>query len=311
MTLRPYSYVWMGIVRARFALAAVGVATVVRGALPLQNLPGKTAVALGHLGDLFLILSVASTFVIWARLGREILYRAHDVSVSDNIRQRRLRTQIDFIYRIVLLAIAVVGISTFLMTFEGARRIGASLIASAGIAGVVLGFAAQKSLGNLVAGFQIAFTQPMRLDDVVIVEKEWGRIEEITLTYVVVRLWDLRRLITPLNYFIEKPFENWTRLSADILAYFYLYVDYSTPIEDVRQALERETKKSSFWDKKVCLLQVTDFTEHNVQLRVLVSARNASDAFDLRCELRESLLKYFQRELPILFPKNRMELLHA
>jgi small-conductance mechanosensitive channel len=237
-------------------------------------------------------------------VAKEGMYFLFDTSLADNIRQRRLRTQIDFLYRITLLIITVVGLASILMTFDGARRLGTSLIASAGLASVVIGFAAQRSLSNLIAGFQIAFTQPIRLDDVVIVEKEWGRVEEITLTYVVVRLWDLRRMILPLNYFIEKPFENWTRISADILGYFYLYADYTVSTEMLRTELEKLAQQSPLWDRRTCLLQVTDFTEQTVQLRILVSARNASDAFDLRCYLREGLLQFLQ---PSAFPKRRFE----
>jgi small-conductance mechanosensitive channel len=185
--------------------------------------------------------------------------------------------------------------------------LGASLLASAGIASVVIGFAAQKSLSNLIAGFQIAFTQPLRLDDVVIVEKEWGRVEEITLTYVVVRIWDLRRLVLPITYFIEKPFENWTRTSSDILGTVFLYADYSANVEAVRNELTRVLKGAPLWDGKVGLLQVTNTSEKTIELRALMSARDASDAFDLRCLVRESLVAFLQRETPQALPKNRVD----
>jgi len=170
---------------------------------------------------------------------------------------------------------------------------------------VVAAFAAQKSLGNFFAGFQIAFTQPIRLDDVVIVEGEWGRIEEINLTYVVVKIWDLRRLVLPITYFTEKPFQNWTRTSADLLGYIYFYADYSMPVEPLRQELHRILDASPLWDRKVCSLQVTDLSEKTMQIRALMSASNASKQFDLRCEVREKLVAFVQENYSSSFPRLR------
>jgi small-conductance mechanosensitive channel len=168
-----------------------------------------------------------------------------------------------------------------------------------------LGFAAQRSIATLLAGFQIALTQPIRVDDVVIVENEWGRIEEITLTYVVVRIWDLRRLILPITYFIEKPFQNWTRSSAEILGTVFLHVDYSVPVNELRGELTRILHSSSLWDGKVNVLQVTDSKEHTLEIRALASAANASLAWDLRCEIRERLVEFLQRNYPGSLPRIR------
>jgi small-conductance mechanosensitive channel len=193
-----------------------------------------------------------------------------------------------------------------LMVFESARRFGASILASAGIAGVILGFAAQRSLASLLAGFQIALTQPIRVDDVAIVEGEFGRIEEITLTYVVVRLWDLRRLVVPISYFIEQPFQNWTRASADLLGAVFLHVDYSVPVDSLRTELTRILKESEHWDGKVNTLQVTDAKEHTLVIRAVASAADASLAWSLRCEVREKLVSYLQREHPHSLPRIRV-----
>jgi small-conductance mechanosensitive channel len=176
------------------------------------------------------------------------------------------------------------------------------------MASVIIGLAAQKIFGNFLAGIQIAFTHPINLDDVVIVENEWGRIEEITLTYVVVRIWDLRRLILPISYFIEKPFQNWTRISADILGTVFIYTDYTISIEAVREELQRILKSSDKWDGKVCGLQVTNTTEHTMELRALMSAADASAAWDLRCEVREKILEFVQKNYPEALPKTRAEL---
>jgi small-conductance mechanosensitive channel len=178
---------------------------------------------------------------------------------------------------------------------------------STGVAAIILAFAAHQTLGNLLAGFQVAFTQPFRIDDVVIVEGEWGRIEEITFTYVVVRIWDQRRLVLPLSYFLNNPFQNWTRTSADIWGTVNLYVDYGVPVKRVREELKRILESSQLWDGKVAVVQVTDASERTVTLRALVSAKNASDAWDLRCLVREKLIDFLQREYPDSLPRLRVQ----
>lgn len=193
-----------------------------------------------------------------------------------------------------------------LLSFESIKEIGVSLLASAGIAGLILGFAAQKSISMLLAGFQLALTQPIRLDDVVIVEGEWGRIEEITLTYVVVAIWDKRRLIIPVNYFIEKPFQNWTRHTAEIIGTVFLYVDYGFPLDKLRTFMDEALKANPYWDGKAKALQVTDCTEKTMQLRALASAKDSPSAWELRVKLREDLIEFIRLNYPEYLPRARV-----
>ncbi|MFP4105364.1 MAG: mechanosensitive ion channel family protein [Phycisphaerae bacterium] len=226
--------------------------------------------------------------------------------VDDSVRARRLQTQIRLLNRIVLAILAVVAVGAMLMTFPRVRQVGVSLLASAGVIGLVLGIAAQRTLANVVAGLMIAFTQPIRLEDVVIVEEEWGRIEEITLTYVVVRIWDLRRLIVPVTYFVEKPFQNWTRISPDLLGKAFLYLDFNAPISRLREQLQRICEQSELWDGKLCELQVVEATETSIQVRALASAASSSIAWNLRCEIREKLVAWIRANCPEALPRTRL-----
>jgi small-conductance mechanosensitive channel len=244
---------------------------------------------------LFQIVDTTAAFV----LGQ---YR---VDVKDNLRARAIRTQVVVLKKVAVAAIGIFTLASMLMVFEPVRQFGASILASAGVAGIVVGFAAQRSIATLLAGFQIALTQPIRVDDVVIVENEWGRIEDITLTYVVVRVWDLRRLVVPITYFIEQPFQNWTRTSADILGTVFLHVDYTVPLDALRAELTRILRASRFWDGKVNVLQVTDAKAQSLELRALASAADASLAWDLRCEVREGLIAFLQRNHPESLPRVR------
>jgi small-conductance mechanosensitive channel len=194
------------------------------------------------------------------------------------------------------------------MTFPNVRQIGASMLASAGIAGLVAGIAARSTFASLIAGLQVALTQPIRLEDSVVVEGEWGWIEEIGTTYVVVRLWDLRRLIVPLTYFIEKPFQNWTRTTSDLLGTAMIYADYTVPVEEVRGELNRILNETPLWDRRAWGLQVTDLTDSTIQMRALMSASNASRAFDLRCYVRERLVHFLQEKYPQCLPTKRTKL---
>jgi small-conductance mechanosensitive channel len=182
------------------------------------------------------------------------------------------------------------------MMFEEVRRVGTSILASAGVLGLIIGFAAQKTIANLFAGFQLAMTQPIRLDDVVIVESEWGRVEEITLTYVIVHIWDDRRLVLPLSYFIEKPFQNWTRVSASLLGSIFLWVDFTLPIAELRRTVQRIVENCEDWDRRFWNLQVTDTSERAMQIRILATAADSGKAWNLRCEIREKLIEAVQRE---------------
>lgn len=253
------------------------------------------------------VLTIAWLLIACVFIGEDWLKIKYNVDKIDNIRERRIRTSILFIKRITIIVIVVFAIGFILLSFQNVRKIGTGILASAGVAGIIIGFAAQKSLSNILAGLQIAFTQPIRIDDVVVVEGEWGRIEEISLTFVVIRIWDQRRLILPINYFLEKPFQNWTRRTAEIIGTVFLYTDYSIDVEALRNELTRILLSTPLWDNKVNVLQVTNASEKTLELRALVSARNSQNAWDLRCLVREKLLQYLEKNFPESLPKFRIE----
>jgi small-conductance mechanosensitive channel len=276
-------------------------------ALPLvfpQLVPGG---AVGRLFAVALILVLAWLAAGAVRAGEAVMRDRFRVDVRDNLRARKVHTQLEIVRKILVVVIGLIALAGVLMTFEPLRRFGTGLLASAGLAGLILGLAAQKTLGNLLAGIQIALTQPIRLDDVVIVEGEWGWVEELTLTYVVVRIWDLRRMVLPIGWFIENPFQNWTRTSANILGTVFLHTDYSVPVGEVRGALERFVKESPHWDGVVWRLHVTEAGPRSVELRCLMSAADSPSAWELRCEVREKLLDWLQREHPEALPRVRAE----
>ena len=229
-----------------------------------------------------------------------------DIDKEDNLSERRILTQIGLLQRLLNVGIVVIAVGAVLLHFESVRRVGTGLIASAGVAGIVLGFAAQRVLGNLLAGIQIAITQPIRVDDVVVVEGEWARVEEITLTYVVVRIWDLRRLVLPISYFIATPFQHWTRTSARVIGTVYLHTDYTVPVEDVRAAVGRIVEGSTYYDGGVWRLHVTDLGERGVEMRAMATSSNADHAWELRCEIREKLLAWLRETHPEALPRSRV-----
>lgn len=260
-----------------------------------------------HLNGLLMIVSVTWLLVrIIGGFAQGILDQ-HPVNVADNIGARRIHTQTRVISRIAMTLVGVMGAAMLLMTFPGARQVGASLLASAGVVGLIAGFAAKPVFSNMIAGLQLALTQPLRLDDVLIVEGEWGRVEEITSTYVVLQIWDERRLIIPLQYFIEKPFQNWTRNSAQIMGSVFFYVDYGMPLAPLREALTRIVKSRPEWDGRFFNLVVSDTTDKTMQLRVLCTAASSGLAWDLRCAVREGLIDFMQREYPQFLPRLRIE----
>lgn len=254
-------------------------------------------------------------FVICAAwLGRTALniwmtlhLRRFKLDTEDNLLARKHVTQSRILQRIADTLIIVIGIAAVLMTFAGVRQYGVSLLASAGAAGIVVGLALQPLLRNLIAGFQLAITQPIRIDDAVIVEGEWGNVEEITSTYVVIRIWDRRRLIVPLNYFMEQPFQNWTRQEAALTGSVFVYLDYSVPIDAIRGQVDKILRASKNWDGQVMAVQVTDFRESVMEVRILASAANAGRAFEVRCEIREKLAKFLQENYPHALPRMRGE----
>jgi len=231
----------------------------------------------------------------------------HPVNVEDNLRARQVQTQAKVLSRSAMFLTGVLGAALILMTFPKVQAFGASILASAGVAGLVVGLAARPVLGNLLAGLQIALAQPIRLDDVLIIQNEWGRVEEITGTFVVLKIWDERRLVIPLQWFIENPFQNWTRTSSQILGTVFLYVDYGLPVAPLRAELDRLVHGAPEWDKRVVVLQVTDADQHTMQLRVLVSSRNSGLNFDLRCRVREGLIDFLQRNYPQHLPRLRVD----
>ena len=234
--------------------------------------------------------------------------RKYDLSAENNIRARRIHTQFQLFRRIFITFIVIVDIGALLWTFNDPRiwHYGSGVLASAGIASIIVATAAKSTVANLLAGLQIALTEPIRIDDVVVVQGEWGRVEEINSAYVIIRIWDLRRLVVPLSYFIENSVQNWTRQSSDIMGTAFLYVDYSIPVEDLRGQLNTIVHASPLWDKKVCGLQVTNLTDHSMELRCLVSSRNASENFDLRCLVREQMAAWIQQNHPTAFPITRL-----
>jgi small-conductance mechanosensitive channel len=237
-----------------------------------------------------------------------IYTRRFQLDVEDNLLARKHVTQTRILQRVAATLVVVMTIAFALMTFPGVRQYGVSLLASAGAAGIIAGLALQPFLTNLIAGIQIATAQPIRIDDAVIVEGEWGWIEEISSTYVVVKLWDWRRMVLPLSYFIQKPFQNWTRENARLIGTAMFYVDYSAPVEAMRKKLHEILEATPLWDRDVVALQVTDLTERTMQIRCLASARNAPTAFDLRCEVREKMIAFLKAEYPDALPRDRADL---
>ena len=236
------------------------------------------------------------------------LLRRYDISVENNMRARQVHTQMLIFRRAMIGFILVLTAGCILWTFHDERvwKAGTGLLASAGIASLILATAAKSTASNFLAGLQIALTSPIRIDDVVVVQGEWGRIEEITSAYVVIKIWDQRRMIVPLSYFIENSFTNWTRRSADILGTAFLYVDYAVPVEAMRAQLQKIAESSPLWDKRVCGLQVTDLKEHTMEIRCLVSSRNSSESFDLRCQVREEMIAFLRENYPHAFPRVRL-----
>lgn len=268
----------------------------------------RTAETVGHMLLVALILCLAwiayTALYIWTT----IHLRRFKLDAEDNLLARKHVTQARILMRVAKVLIVILAVAAALMTFPQVRQYGLSLLAAGGAAGIVVGLAFQPVLKNLIAGIQLAITQPIRIDDALIVEGEWGNVEEITSTYVVIRIWDWRRLVVPLSYFIERPFQNWTRESADLIGTVMLYLDHSADIEAIRARAREITEASSLWDGKVFAVQVTDFRERVMEVRVLVSARNGGRTFDLRCEMREKLIAWIQAEMPHALPRTRAEI---
>jgi small-conductance mechanosensitive channel len=258
------------------------------------------------LGSVLLIVSLAWTLIVVLRIIKWVFLEKYDTSQADNLRSRKFHTQFNILERILIFLIVIIAIGLILMLFEDVRQIGVSVFASAGVLGIIIGLAAQRAIAAVLAGLQIAITQPIRLDDVVIIEGEWGRVEEITLTYVVVNIWDKRRLVVPSTWFFEKPFQNWTRTTSEILGTVFIYTDYHVSFEALREELTRLLKSTPLWDGKVNVLQVTDAKERSIEVRALMSAKDSGTAWDLRVFVREKLIEFLQKNYPESLPKTRV-----
>ncbi|QLG45173.1 mechanosensitive ion channel family protein [Costertonia aggregata] len=237
---------------------------------------------------------------------KQLIINNYDVNAANNLKARKIYTQFNILERIAIFIVIILAIGLALMSFKEIREVGISVFASAGVAGIIIGFSAQKLIGTILAGIQIAIAQPIKMDDVVIVEGEWGRIEDITLTYVVVKIWDKRRLIVPTPYFIEKPFQNWTKTSSDILGTVFLYTDYHVPFDAIRKELTKILESTDLWDGEVNNIQVTDNKAGHVEVRALMSAKDASTAWDLRVMVREKLIAFLQENYPESLPRTRV-----
>jgi small-conductance mechanosensitive channel len=276
--------------------------------LPSAPMSDALRATIAHLVSIGLIGCIAWAIIAFVSVLEDLMSARYRIDTSDNLAARRVATQMQVLRRVAFVVVSILAISVALMTFPTIRQIGASLLASAGLAGLVVGMAMRPTLSNLLAGIQIALTQPIRLQDAVIVEGEWGWIEEITTTYVVVKIWDLRRLVLPLTYFVERPFQNWTRTTSMLLGSVYLYVDYSVPVDELRAELQRILKSTDMWFGDVCVLQVSDAREHTVELRALADAKDSGTAWDLRCLIREKLIAFIRDRYPHALPRARVEL---
>ena len=275
---------------------------------PLLKVRPEYRSPIDHTVEIFFDISVAFFLIAMVKVVEDYVYHKYDITKPGNLKERKIRTQLQFVRKLVVTIIILITTCIILLSFDSLRRVGASLLTGVGVGGIIIGFAAQRSLASFLAGFQIAFTQPIRIDDVLVVEGEWGRVEEITLTYVVLNIWDKRRLILPITYFIEKPFQNWTRTNSDLLGTVMFYLDYRAPVDAMRVELDRLLQDEPLWDKRVKVVQVTDLREKVMEVRVLVSARNSGEAFDLRCILREKLIRFLQQNYPESLPFNRVTL---
>src|SRR6266480_3174085 len=273
--------------------------------LPLLRLPENWTWVTEKAFGILLIAALSFLIIRGINAVQAALWSRHRMDVPDNLSARKIYTQVSVIRKIIVSAVVILATGSILMLFDPVRQFGTSILASAGIAGVVIGFAAQKTLGNVLAGIQIALTQPILINDIVVVEGEFGQIEEITLTYVTVRTWDLRRMILPITYFVEKPFQNWSRISTELLGTVMLYLDYQVPMAELRKELKRLVENNPKWDRKVCGLQVTDTKQSTIEVRALVSSTDPGKTFDLRCDVREGLIEFLRRHHPESLPKVR------
>lgn len=289
---------------------AVLLTILVRVALALTpGLPDAVHGSLNQTVEIALVLALGWLGIGGVYVAQGLVLRKADITVADNLRARRLHTQMQFVRQLAIGAVVLVDAAALLWSMHnpGLWKYGTGLLASAGLASLFLASAAKSTVSNLLAGMQIALTEPIRIDDVVVISGEWGRIAEITSTYVVVNIWDQRTLIVPLSFFIEQPFTNWTRSGANIMGTAFLYLDYSVPVDEVRAELQRVVAESPLWDGRVCGLQVTDLREKTMELRCLMSSRDSGQNFDLRCLVREKMMAFVRDHYPDALPTLRIE----
>ncbi len=275
--------------------------------LPYLAIPALYLPLAEKAATLLLITAIAWIIVQIINASEQYFLHRHGVQISENLQTRKIYTQITVLKKIAISLVITLAVAAALMTFDRVRELGTTLLASAGLIAAIGAFAAQKTLSSTFSGLQIALTQPIKINDAVVVENEFGIVEEITLSYVVLKLWDLRRLIVPINYFIEKPFQNWTRNSSNLIGTVMLYVDYSLPLDDIRAKFQEILANSALWDKKTAALQVTDTRERTMEVRLLASAIDAGKTFDLRCEIREKMITYIREHYPDCLPKMRLD----
>jgi small-conductance mechanosensitive channel len=293
--------------RVRRPALAIIMITALAAVIPFTGLPAEYAGDVYKAVGVIWFLALGGLMVSAVYAVEDVMLLRYDITSEDNLKARRVRTQMQLLRRMAIILLMVVDAGLILSLFRDSSiwHYGAGLLASAGLASLVLATAAKSTASNLLAGLQIALTEPIRLDDVVIVEGEWGKIEEITTTYVIVAIWDYRRLVVPLTYFIEKPFQNWTRERAELMGTAFLYVDYSVPVPALRAELQRLLEASPLWDRKIVACQVTNLSEQTMEIRCLMSARNSSEQFDLRCIVREGMIEFIQKNYPDAFPRTR------
>jgi small-conductance mechanosensitive channel len=289
------------------SLKAIATLILINILLPYLAIPDAYLPIAEKSATLLLIAAITWIILQVINAGEQYFLHRYGLQITENLKSRKIYTQITVLKKIAISIVITVAIAIALMTFERVRELGATLLASAGIIAAIGAFAAQKTLSSTFAGLQIALTQPIKINDAVIVENEFGTVEEITLNYVVIKIWDLRRLVVPINYFIEKPFQNWTRHSSNLIGAIMLYFDYSLPVEDLRHKFYEILEHSPLWDRNVKNLQVTDAKEHTIEIRLLVSAADAGKVFDLRCEVREKIIAYIREKYPHCLPRMRID----
>lgn len=294
--------------RPVFLFLAATITTVLWSGLSKENVPQGLLVFAIRLARTCLYIFGALALIRGTDVIGDTIRHRFNIDNENNLTERKILTQLQYVQRIAIIAIVIVAIAFILLQFETVRSLGTGLLTASGVTGIIVGFAAQKSIANLLAGFQIAFTQPLRINDALSINGEFGRVEEITLTYVTLKLWDERRLIVPLQYFIDNPFQNWTRSSSQLLGTVMLYTDFTVPLDKLRTELDEFLSTQSLWDQRVKNLQVTDLSESVMTIRVLVSAVDSGSTFSLRCAVREHLITYIQQNYPKSLPKTRVVL---